>query len=112
MDRAKKQVEQVWMIPNYDMSDNGMCDGVIKQSCASRSPTWVVTLWERKRRNKLKEPKPAASSSPVSIQAGGYQSGYVSFQRDVEKVSISFWQETKAKNSHEMKHLEFCQCRF
>lgn len=40
MDRAKKQVEQVWMTPSYDMSDTGMCDGAIKQNCTSRSSTW------------------------------------------------------------------------
>lgn len=40
MDKAKKQVEQVWMSPSYDTSDNGMCDSVIKQNCTSRSSTW------------------------------------------------------------------------
>lgn len=41
MDRAKKQVEQVWVTPSYDVSDSGVCDGVIKHNSAARSSTWV-----------------------------------------------------------------------
>lgn len=50
-DRTKKQVEQVWMIPSYDMGDTGMCDGIIKQNCTSRAPPGVVSTmgWKEKK---------------------------------------------------------------
>lgn len=50
MDRAKKQVEQVWMTPSYDMSDTGMHGGVIKQNCTFRSSTWGSYSMGRKKK--------------------------------------------------------------
>lgn len=73
IDGAKNQVEQVWMTPSYDMNNTGMCGGVIKQNnrTTPEAPPGELTLWEEKRRNESKVPKPTAPSSFWSIPATG-----------------------------------------
>lgn len=66
MNRAKKQVEQVWVTPSYDASDSGVCDGVIKHNSAARSSTWVSSAMggkEKKFTQGTYSPGDAASAS-------------------------------------------------
>lgn len=73
MDGAKNQVEQVWMTPSYDMNNTGMCGCVIKQNdrTTPEAPPEVLTLWEEKRRNESKVPKPTTRPSLWGIPATG-----------------------------------------
>lgn len=98
MDRAKKQVEQVWVTPSYDMSDSGMCVGIIKHNSASRSSTWFSRTMGGKQKKSIK---------------GTYTNFCISWVTDWSECVSSFpeisWKgldfilpRNNSKNSHEM----------
>lgn len=64
---GKKQVEQVWVTPSYDVSGSGVSDGVIKHNPTARSCTWVSCIMAGKQKKFIQgtcSPGDATSASP------------------------------------------------